>query len=844
MRLRHHFMWLAGASIAALGLGAAARLPYLHLAHGTHPHTGQPLVTPGKDGDGTLLFNGWRISPAGRPIATGDFLLGGAISPDGKMLAICNAGYGKHALHIVDIAGEKEIALLPIPHTLNGLAWSGDSRKIYVGGGVSAAGNDIYTFEQTGGKWAEGKIFALTGSSPQSTCVAGLALSKDDKTLYALNNSDNKLYILDAITGAAKSSLLVGEHPYACRVSTDGQYLIVCNMGGKEAVVVDTADAEKPTVKWHVPTGEHPNAIAFSGDNRMFVSCGNEDTVHVYDTTNGDPVETIRTRPAPDSPSGSTPCALALSPDNKTLYVANADNNDVAVIDVSKAGLSRVKGFIPTGWYPTALHVSPDGKKLMVCSGKGVGSQPNLAAAKPQNPVSTAQYKFKHIGNQLNGLISFVDAPSDDQLAMYTRQVIANTPGQVTKTAQLAEKTVVPSAPNATSPIKHILYIIKENRTYDQVFGDLKQGNGDPDLTLFGRDVTPNHHALAEQFVLLDNMYCNGEVSVDGHQWCDAGIVTDHIQRSWVYSYSGKGSLKDTPSVSEPSSGYLWDACKRKGLTYRSYGESFRAHSSEAAPIPVEAATTSLVGHGSARFVGVGWPKGRAMRDTDRADVFLSEFREYERTNTIPNFMVMSLGEDHTRGTTPGAFTPRAAVASNDIALGKIVDGITHSSAWKDTAIFVIEDDAQNGPDHVDAHRTVALVISPYTKRGYVDSTMYQTASMLRTMELLLGLAPLTQYDTSATPMTASFTGRADLTPYTLLAAQIDLAAKNTGGAFGAVQSGKMNLTEYDKADENALNRILWHSIKGAATPYPGTSRSFLGSSNHSETSSKSEDND
>ena len=821
MRFRSSLSWLAGAGIAALGLGAAARLPSLHAAHGLHPRTGQPLVTPGKDGDAALLFNGWKISPAGRSIPTGDFLLGGAISPDGKTLAICNAGYDKHALHLIDIASEKEIALLPVPHTWNGLAWTSDSRKIYVGGGVSGAGNDIYTFAQTDGKWAEGKILSLTPSSPKSTCVAGLALSKDDKTLYALNNSDDKLYILDAVTGAARSSLTVGDHPYACQMSHDGQYLVVCNLGGKELAVVDAQDATKPEVKWRVPTGEHPNAIATSGDDRLFVSCGNDDTVRVYDTTNGNPIETISTRISPNSPSGSTPCAIALSPDNKILYVANSDNNDVAVIDVSKSGSSRVTGFIPTGWYPTALHVSPDGKKIIVSSGKGVGSHPNLPTVKPADPVAPAQYKFEYIGKQLNGLISFVDAPTEAQLAKYTAQVNANTPGMITKSAQIEATTVVPSLPGAGSPIKHILYIIKENRTYDQVFGDIKQGNGDPDLTLFGRDITPNHHALAEQFVLLDNMYCNGEVSVDGHQWCDAGIVTDHIQRSWVYSYSGKGSLKDTPSVSEPASGYIWDACKRKGLTFRSYGESFRATSSEAAPVPVEAATTSLAGHGSARFVGAGRPRGAAMRDTEKADIFLGEFREYERANTIPNFMVMSLGEDHTRGTTPGAFTPKAAVASNDQALGKIVDGITHSSAWKDTAIFVIEDDAQNGPDHIDSHRTVALVISPYTKRGYVDSAMYQTASMLRTMELLLGLAPMTQYDASATPMTASFTDKADLSPYTLLAPRTDLAAKNTGGAFGANQSRKMNLAEYDKADADTLNRILWHSIKGASTPYP-----------------------
>jgi YVTN family beta-propeller protein len=846
MRSRLTTLGIAGASVIALGLGAAARRPLLRLAHITHPVTGQALTVPGKDGSATLLFNGWKITPAGRHIPTGDFLLGGAISPDGKTLAICNAGYDKHTLHIVDIATEKEIAKLPVAHTWNGLAWSPDGKKIYVGGGASIAGSDIYTFENANGTWTEGKPLKLTGNDSKNTVVAGIALSSDGKTLYAVNNSDNKLYILDAGTGEGKSSLTVGDHPYVCALVGDGSLVGITCLGGKEAVAVSVSDPTKPTLAGRADTGAHPNAVATSTDGRVFISCGNEDAVYAYDLMTGKLAEKISTRLAPDAPSGSTPNAVAIAPDNKTLYVANADNNDVAVIDIATPGSSRIKGFLPTGWYPTALHVSPDGKKIIIGTGKGIGSHPNPGTVKPANPVAPADYKSEYIGLQLNGLISFVDAPTDAQLATYTAQVYANTPGQVTKTAQLEARmpSAVPDKPGDKSPIKHILYIIKENRTYDQVFGDLKQGNGDPGLTLFGREVSPNHHALAEQFVLLDNIYCNGEVSVDGHQWCDAGIVTDFEQKAWVYSYSGKGRLKETSEVSEPNSGYLWDACNKKGLTYRSYGESFYANSSEAAPVPTESATTSLIGHGSAKFVGVGWPKGKQMRDTDKADVFLSEFAAYEKTNSLPNFMVMSLGEDHTRGTTPGEFTPKAAVASNDQALGKIVDGITHSKYWKDTAIFVIEDDAQNGPDHVDSHRTVALIISPYTKRGYVDSTMYSTASMLRTMERFLGLSPLTQYDAAATPMTASFTNRADLRPYTLLPPQTDLMAKNTNAVFGANQSRKMDFTAYDHADENALNRILWHSIKGVNTPYPATVRAFLSGNSRTSTPSKSGDTD
>jgi hypothetical protein len=298
-----------------------------------------------------------------------------------------------------------------------------------------------------------------------------------------------------------------------------------------------------------------------------------------------------------------------------------------------------------------------------------------------------------------------------------------------------------------------------------------------------------------------------------------------------VLSYSGKGNTVTTDSVEVPHAGYLWDACNRKGLTYRSNGEYVYASGQANAPEQKVEGAAGLIGHGSPTYVGIGRKGGdENMRDTAKADAFIGELKEFDRTNTIPNFMVMSLGEDHTRGTTPGSNTPKACVASNDVALGKIVEAVSHSSAWKEFAIFVIEDDAQNGPDHVDAHRTAALIISPYTKRNYVDSTMYSTTSMVRTMELMLGLPPLTQYDATAKPMIASFTTRPDLRPYTALPAHIDLTALNPKRAFGASASAKMDFRGYDRADPDELNRILWHSIKGKDTPYPAAVHKVIAS--------------
>lgn len=810
-----------GMVIGTLSVIAGGRAMTLNSA--APGYSGRPAVTPsrGLNGKPTLLFNGWKIRPTGHGLPTGDMLLGGAVSPDGTTYAIANCGYGRHAVSMFDIATEREFESFPVAHAGCGLAWSPDGRTFYASGGGGDDGADIYVYSADGDRWESRRVLSLPRVNGVAPCTEGLAISSDGATLYALDLNSGTLHLLGTADGKVRASLAVGDHPLQCRLSGDGGSLWVVCWGGRQLVKVDLARAERPMIALRCATGDHPNDLALSRDGRLFVSCGNSDTVWVHDEATGAKREAFRTSFSTGAPLGSTPNALALSPDSTTLYIANADNNAVCVANVAQRDHSRVTGFIPTGWYPTSVAVTPDGRKVLIGSGKGSGSRPNPGLP-ARHPTAPADYKFEYTGRQLHGILSFLPVPTEASLPALTRAAMSNSPLESSKPAiEQQRATAVPVRVGDPSPIKHVLYIIKENRTYDQVFGDLKQGNGDPNLCLFGREVTPNQHRLAEEFVLLDNLYCNGEVSEDGHRWCDGALVVDFVQRNWVLNYSGKQGMNESESTTTPGAGYIWDACKRYGLTYRSYGEGLDATSSLEAPEQKLEGAPGLIDHGSAKYVGIGLPPGKEMRDTDKAEVFIEEFRDFERKGAVPQFMVMSLGEDHTSGTRPGAYTPLACVASNDLALGRIVEAISKSSLWKEFAIFVIEDDAQNGPDHVDAHRTVGLVISPYVRRHRVDSTMYSTTSMLRTLELILGLPPLTQYDAGATPMRQSFSATADLTPYTAEQAHINLNARNTPGAYGARESARMDWSGYDRADAAALNRILWHSIRGRGTPMP-----------------------
>jgi len=830
---------------AALTLALTAGLAGFSLTHSLHRGiAGKNAALPDRpdgNGTGTRLPNGWHITPAGAPIALpGDLPLKMAFSPDGRSLLVVTGGYHDHGVSVIDPATNKVTQSVNLGKVWAGMCFDAEGDDLYIAGGGPPSEEFLANAAKQGADAALTASFhhpilhlkfaggALTPAAPLDIpslsdavtkvrgsdgtkferFTAGLA-SGPDEALYAVNIQNDTVYKLSGRPRTLAASVKVGDRPYAAALSPDGRTLAVSNMGDGTVSLLDSANLSERT---RVPVGSQPNELAWSRDGRLFVANAGSNSVSVI--LNGAVTETVKTSLSPADPLGSTPDALAVSPDGRRLYVANGDNNDVAVIDTSVPKRSRVLGFIPTGWYPSALALAPNGRTLYIGTGKGLSFRANNKPTTPwtrTQPVSGQTYDY--IGGVLSGAVSAVRLPDANGLAAYTRQVYANTPGLTQKTAQLG-----PDLSATLGKIKHVLYIIRENRTYDQVFGDLKAGNGDPNLTIFGAQVTPNAHALASHYVLLDNLYCNGEVSEDGHKWCDAAYATDFIERAWPSSYSSRGEPDGDARVTDSPAGEIWDNCARHGLTYRSYGEE-ADFTSTPNTAPVFQGSKGLAGHANVEWSQFPFGKGR---DTQRAAIFLKELHQAEKTGVWPQFMVAWLPEDHTAGLKAGAYTPVAAVASNDQALGQIVEGISRSRFWKETAIFVIEDDAQNGPDHVDAHRTEGLVISPYVKRGAVDSTQYTTASMIRTMEMILKLPPMTQFDRGATPMLACFTATPDLTAWANIGPKVNLEAKNPGKGAGTTASAKLDFSGPDRADPDALNAILWHALRpGQPLPAP-----------------------
>jgi YVTN family beta-propeller protein len=766
-----------------------------------------------------MLPNGWKVTPAGRHLRLpGDLPLRMIVTRDGKRLLVNTGGWHDHGITAINLETEKVMQTVDLAKNWDGMTMDPASGDIFVSGG----GPLVKTFNPGNAaplvleglkkpvlrlKFANDRLevvpaLSIEGLSEENRFISGLTLSPAG-SLFVLNTETDTLYRMRGEGYKIQSALKVGYRPYAAVVSPDTKHLAVSNWGDESVSLID-AESLKETAR--IKTGSQPNDMVWSKDNRLFVANAGSNTVSVLQ--NGKVTETIRTSLDAKAPVGSTPDALVLSPDQKRLFVANADNNDVAVIDVSNAEESRVLGFIPTGWYPSSLAISPDGRKLYIGTAKGLDFAANYPPkTKYLRPFPNPKQPYDYIGGVLTGSISVVDLPDAPQLAAYTKQVYANVPVPATQFDSAFAKRI---ETNVFPKIKHVVYIIRENRTYDQVLGDLEVGNGDPSIAIFGRNVTPNAHALAKQYVTLDNLYCNGEVSEDGHQWSDAAYATHFTERAWMSKYSKRGEPEHDERLTASPAGYIWDNCQRHGVSYRTYGEMSN-FTSDPEHGPVFRATTSLKGHTSNAWLKL---KGRETRDTDRAKVFIDEMHQAESKNDWPQFMIMSLGEDHTEGLLLGKFTPVAHVASNDQAVAQIVEAVSKSKFWSETAIFIIEDDAQNGPDHVDAHRTVGLVISPYVKRGVVDSTLYSTASFLKTMELILGLPPMTQFDTLATPMYNTFTETALLASYTPRQAEVDLSARNLVDGPGPVASRKLDFSEYDRADPDALNEILWAALR------------------------------
>ena len=781
----------------------------------------RPSLVPGKN----LLHNGWGVTPAGRQVRISDMALKFVLAPDRRMLVAVSAGFNDTGITLLDVKTKAVAQFHPLKGCFNGAAFTRDSSRLLVPGGDTG---NVHVFAYRDGV-ATPDTAIRPAPDARPVFLAGIAVHPRSGKVYICNEANHEVWVLNPETLAREATIATGQHPHSCVFGGDQKHLYVSNWGGRSVSVIDTDTNRRVR---DVTVGIRPNDMVVARDGRLFVACAGDNTVHVITTNQleklGEPAsparrlwegtrEIISTSLYPQSLEGSTPVGLAVSPDDRTLFVANADNNNVMVVDISNRlfdeargrgeAISIVNGFIPVGWYPTAVAVSPDNKTLFVANGKGLTSRANYPArlGSPLQPYNSVAFDF--IGRTFEGGIAVIDRPHTAQMAAYSLQVRKNTPytPESLRRAPTASQGVIPEKVGDPCPIKYVLYIIKENRTYDQVLGDLKDasgrplGNGDPALAIFGEAITPNHHQLAREYVLLDNLYSNSEVSVDGHSWCDAAIATDFNQRSWIMSYSRHGRLPGNEEMENPANGYLWDLCRRHGITFKNYGEG-------AQRVPSQ-------NRGN-------WGDWHDYRDMDLVDNWIADLAKAEQAGAPPQFTIMSLGEDHTYGTLPGAFTPNACVGSNDLALAKIVAAETRSRFWPQMAIFVIEDDTQNGPDHVDAHRTIGYVISPYARRGFVDSTLYTTASMIRTMELILGLPPLTQYDAGATPMFNCFQREPMLTSYTVLTPKVDLAEKNTPRSPFSKKSAQMNFKEYDRAPEDELNRILWYVAKGD-TPYP-----------------------
>jgi YVTN family beta-propeller protein len=791
------------------------------------------LIGPQPSGTG-LTPNHWSLTPTGLNTEIGDRPMGAAKSPDGRFLAISNNGQGVQSLALLGTATRKVVQSIPYssPEALYvGLVWSPDGQRLY----ASAGGNNkvrVYRFDAAAQTLSEGPSLIL-GDAKTPLYPAGLAISSDGKTLYAALNLGNTLAAIDLSSPAATPAVKtlkfgdpagaagIGTLPYQLLLAPDGQTLYVSHWNARAVSAVSTADL---SVKAKITVGDHPSGLALSPDGKaLYVANANSDTVSAVSTASNAVTGEVKLAPYAGAPFGSMPNAVTVTPDGKTLLVANAGNNDVAVVDTASL---KVRGLMPTAWFPSTLSLSRDGSLLFVTNMKGLGAGPN-----PQGPVPGKDNpEEQYIAAMARGTVQTIALPGDAELATMTAQVVKNngfdeTQGLLTRTAADTTPHAIPRRPGDPTPIKHVIYVIKENRTYDQVLGDLKGGEGDPSLTLFGPDVTPNQHALASTFGLFDHFYADAEVSADGHNWTMGGVATEYTQKNWPANYSGRGRPYDFEggsSAPAPTGGYLFDFADRAKITFRSYGEfaDFGSKPPNMVPAPY---FPVLKGHLSPTFP----PYDLAVSDQTRFDAWKAEFGSYVKDGGLPQLSVVRFPRDHTAGTRKGAPTPAAYVADNDLAVGKLVETVSRSPYWKDTAIFMIEDDAQDGPDHIDAHRTTAYVDSAYSKRGTPDHTSYSTVSMLRTMELILGLPPMTQFDTAATPMVAAFSDTPNLTPYTAVTPRQPLDQMNAVGAYRQQDAAEMDFSQEDRVDEASFNDMIWHAVKGRDVPMPAPKNSF-----------------
>src|SRR6266566_3617320 len=749
---------------------------------------GKRLVPGPLAGGATLLPSGWRIRPAGHQVPVGSLPLGLVTLSDGSLI-VTNNGFGDNGLMGIDPKAATVVWKRQLP-----AAWLGLARS---GGGVGAdtlwasGGNRLYRVVRSGAEWRVDTL-ALADSGAH-VFSAGVAVLPGRGLVAVVGNLSDSVYFVETASFTRRGAFPVGHRPYAA--AADSTHLYVSNWGDSTVSVIDLA-ARAPDRPSAIFVGPHPSALALRGRD-LFVALAGANGVVRVDLAPGRVVEQLTVGLASRSLTGSDPNALALSPDGRTLYVATAGNNAVAVVRVTPRAL-RVAGLIPAGWYPSAVATSADGRTLYVANGKGGGS-----GANPDE---------KFVARVITGSVSIVPVPDSATLARYTRQVRDLSP--------YSNPALRPAGRLSAFPpqLKHVVYVIRENRTYDQVLGDVAQGDGDAHLAIFNDSVTPNVHALVRRWVLFDNFYVNGDVSADGHEWTDAAFANDYNEKTWpqVYSQRRAWDFTSGEDVANRRDAYLWDAARKRGLWVVNFGEMTESDERDSTAGTI--ARTNIAGLKG--VTAANYP-GFVLRiaDTTRARLFADSVESWDRQGKFPDLVLLWLPRDHTEGRATGHLTPRAMVADNDLALGLVMERLSRSPAWASLALFAVEDDAQNGPDHVDAHRSVLVVASPYARRGAVDSTFYTTSSVVRSIGLILRLPPLSQYDAAATPLFNAFSQRVDSTSFFHVPSTWPLDERNKEAFRSPIPA--RDLAEPDVADEAMLNWEIWTSVRPGTEPPP-----------------------
>lgn len=782
-------------------------------AHGIAAQTISPLARDGGVRE-SCLPTGVCLDPAGQSFDVGNMPLAAIPSPEGDRLVLSLNGWRQQGIQIVNTQTGTVTQTISQPGAFFGLSFSTDGKTLYASGGNEDV---VYRYAWRDKQAALVEKIILAQKEPRrdgTRFPAGIAVSSDDKYLFVAENLSDTLAVVNVENKRVVQRFRTEPYPYAVVISPTGE-VFVSAWGGETVSVFTPGTNGQLKERGRVKVGRHPSALLLNASgSRLFVTSATTSSIAVVDTKSLRVLTTLWDPPPAGPRQGSTPNALALSHDGLQLYVAEADNNAVAVFQLSRVsagvnkarGADRLIGRIPVGWYPAALLLKDD--SLFVVNGKGRGarSNPDFPTPDIDLPDGSTAYTL----GQLNGTITRLSAElKPAAIASLTRRA-----ARANNWDQVQSRKPYP-------PFKHVIYIIKENRTYDQVFGDLRQGDGDESLVFFPRAISPNHHALAERFGLFDRFFCNAEVSSQGHVWSTGAYVTDYGEKTIPSLYSDRRSANDRGDIDEPAAGYVWDAAIRKGATLRNYGEFGEPipNKDKQAPVRYRAVKSALD-----RFTSRDYPAyDLTIMDQVRADVWSKEFQEFVQRGNLPALQIMHLPGDHTSGGRPGRRTPKAYMADNDLALGRLVEAVSNSPYWKDTVFFVLEDDAQDGPDHIDSHRSVLLVISAYNRAGVVRRFV-NTTDVLATVEEILGLSKLSKFDHYGRSLREVFTDTPDLTPYVALKSDQSLNELNPQKSAAAQASMELDLDHVDAADEDAFNRILWTLIKGNQ-PYPGVRR-------------------